>query len=137
MGVIAIARCNKAVAASRVCRALLPSSPFVPATSALFSSPVPNYTQATTTRRSTQSRCGTLETARSTAATKLSDVVTMPAIKDAADPVIRTASPAPLAQDFARQQVSKQQRSNFHSSSLPAMAPPVVNKTNLHPSGLK
>jgi phosphoenolpyruvate carboxykinase (ATP) len=65
----------------------------------------------------------------------------MPAIKETADPVIRIATPAPLAQDFARQQVSKQQRSNFHSTSisplLANMAPPAVNKTNLHPSGLK
>jgi phosphoenolpyruvate carboxykinase (ATP) len=62
-------------------------------------------------------------------------------IKAASDPVIRTASPAPLAQDFARQQVSKQQRSNFHSSSISplisiTMVSQSVNKTNLHPSGV-
>lgn len=57
-------------------------------------------------------------------------------------PIIRTASPAPLAQDFARQQVSKQQRSNFHSSSISAdiynkMVSQSVNKTNLHPTGVQ
>jgi phosphoenolpyruvate carboxykinase (ATP) len=46
-----------------------------------------------------------------------------------------------LAQDFARQQVSKQQRSNFHSSSISPvlnfnMVSQTVNKTNLHPSGV-
>jgi phosphoenolpyruvate carboxykinase (ATP) len=63
-------------------------------------------------------------------------------IKEASDPVIRTASP--VAQDFARQQVSKQQRSNFHSTSLsPLLANTMVsqasavNKTNLHPGGLQ
>jgi phosphoenolpyruvate carboxykinase (ATP) len=63
------------------------------------------------------------------------------AIKAAEDPVIPTATPAPLAQDFARQQVSKQQRSNFHSSSISplianTMVSQTVNKTNLHPSGV-
>lgn len=58
------------------------------------------------------------------------------------DPVIRTASPAPLAQDFARQQVSKQQRSNYHSSSLASAIPRTmvsqsVNKTGLHPAGVQ
>jgi hypothetical protein len=62
--------------------------------------------------------------------------------KGQADPVIRTASPAPLAQDFVRQQVSKQQRSNYHSSSLssPArfnMVSRSVNKTGLHPAGVQ
>jgi phosphoenolpyruvate carboxykinase (ATP) len=63
-------------------------------------------------------------------------------IKDASDPVIRTTSSAPLAQDFARKQVSKQQRSNFHSTSLSpllanTMVSLAVNKTNLHPGGLQ
>lgn len=58
------------------------------------------------------------------------------------DPLIRTASPAPLAQDFARQQVSKQQRSNYHSSSLTSppshtMVSQSVNKTGLHPAGVQ
>jgi len=57
-------------------------------------------------------------------------------------PPIRTASPPPLAQDFARQQVSKQQRSNYHSSSLSlsnslAMVSHSVNKTGLHPAGVQ
>jgi hypothetical protein len=62
-------------------------------------------------------------------------------IKEASDPVIRTASPA---QDFARQRVSKQQRSNFHSTSLSPLSAntmvsqsSAVNKTNLHPGGLQ
>jgi phosphoenolpyruvate carboxykinase (ATP) len=142
MGVIAIVRISSSHKAGRgVCRSFLPCTPNAPACSALFSSPGPNYTPATRTRRFTQSHYYALETARSTSALQLGDVVTMPSIKETSDPVIRTASPAPLAQDFARQQVSKQQRSNFHSSSisplLATMAPPAVNKTNLHPSGLK
>jgi hypothetical protein len=68
-------------------------------------------------------------------------VVTM-VYKGQPDPVIRTSSPAPLAQDFARQQVSKQQRSNHHSSSLSSsilhiMVSPSVNKTGLHPAGVQ
>lgn len=68
-------------------------------------------------------------------------VVTM-GYKGQPDPVIRTASPAPLAQDFARQQLSKQQRSNYHSSSLSSSIPSTmvsqsVNKTNLHPTGVQ
>jgi phosphoenolpyruvate carboxykinase (ATP) len=143
MGIIAIAQFPRSfkVGSGLLCRSGLPCTPIVPGHSALFSSPGPNYTPATTTRRYTQLYRYTLETARSTSALKLSDVVRMSAIKETAGPVIRTASPAPLAQDFARQQVSKQQRSNFHSSSisplLANMAPPAVNKTNLHPSGLK
>ena len=50
------------------------------------------------------------------------------------------------AEDFARQQVSKQQRSNYHSSSLTTssssscfhtMVSPSVNKTGLHPAGVQ
>ena len=60
-------------------------------------------------------------------------------------PVIRTSSPGPLAADFARQQVIKQQKSNFHSSSLkrtlsnqtPSMVSNTVNRTALHPHGLQ
>jgi phosphoenolpyruvate carboxykinase (ATP) len=68
-------------------------------------------------------------------------VVTM-VLKGQQDPVIRTSSPAPLAQDFARQQVSKQQRSNFHSSSISSsvaniMVSQSVNKTGLHPAGVQ
>jgi phosphoenolpyruvate carboxykinase (ATP) len=138
MGVISIVSHK---ARRGVCRLGVPCAPIAPALSALFSSPVPSDTPASTTPLFTQSYASALETARSTSALKLRTVVTMPAIKEASDPVIRTASPAPLAQDFARQQVSKQQRSNFHSSSisplLATMAPPAVNKTNLHPGGLK
>lgn len=54
---------------------------------------------------------------------------------------IRVASPAPLAEDFARQQVAKQQRSNFHSTSLTrslsSMVTNNVNKTALHPTGVQ
>ena len=46
----------------------------------------------------------------------------------------RTASPGPLTSDFARQQVLKQQKNNFHSSSLKTMS---VNQTNLHPHGVQ
>lgn len=123
-----------------VCRALLPCTPTVPASSALFSSSLPNITRATTRPRSGQLHGSTLDTAWSTSAGFAKDVVRMAPIKEAQDPIIRTASPAPLAQDFARQQVSRQQRSNFHSTSIPSfsnMAPPAVNQTNLHPSGLK
>jgi phosphoenolpyruvate carboxykinase (ATP) len=46
-----------------------------------------------------------------------------------------------LAQDFARQQVAKQQRTNFHSSSLKTLPSAImvssVNKTNLHPAGVQ
>ena len=48
-------------------------------------------------------------------------------------PDVRTASPGPLANDFARQQVTKQQRNNYHSSSLKTMN---VNQTSLHPHGV-
>jgi phosphoenolpyruvate carboxykinase (ATP) len=138
MGVISIVGLR---ARSRVCRLGVPCAPIVPALSALFSSPVPNDTPASTTRPCTQSHAVALQTARSTSALKLRDVVTMRAIKEASDPVIQTATSPPLAQDFARHQVSKQQRSSFHSSSISplsaTMAPPAVNKTNLHPGGLK
>ena len=46
----------------------------------------------------------------------------------------RTASPGPLTSDFARQQVLKQQKNNFHSTSLKTMS---VNQTNLHPHGVQ
>ena len=70
------------------------------------------------------------------------NVVTMAAIKGSADPSIRPASPAPLAQDFARQTVQKQQRSNFHSTSISSgtfntMVSQSVNKTALHPTGVQ
>lgn len=68
-------------------------------------------------------------------------VVTME-YKDHPEPLIRTSSPAPLAHDFARQQVSKQQRSNYHSSSISSrvtstMVSQSVNKTGLHPAGVQ
>lgn len=71
----------------------------------------------------------------------LGTLVTME-YKASQEPLIRTASPAPLAQDFARQQVSKQQRSNFHSSSIAShvsrtMVSQSVNKTGLHPAGVQ
>jgi hypothetical protein len=138
MGAISIARYE---ARQRVCRLRVPGAPFAPGFSALFSSPGPNDTRASSTRASTQSHAAALEAARSTSALKLRTVVTMPAIKEAEGPVVRTASSLPLAQDFVRHQVSKQQRSYLHSSSISSlsatMAPPAVNKTNLHPDGLK
>jgi len=62
----------------------------------------------------------------------------------AAPPILRTSSPGPLAEDFARQQVAKQQKNNFHSSSLKRtisssniMLNNNVNKTALHPTGVQ
>jgi len=49
---------------------------------------------------------------------------------------VRPYSPAPpLEQDFIRQQIAKQQKGNFHSTSLKMVSS--VNKTNLHPSGVQ
>jgi hypothetical protein len=62
------------------------------------------------------------------------------------NPITRTHSPGPLAQDFARQQVFKQNKSNFHSTSLKRtvssqsvakMIPSSVNRTALHPHGVQ
>ena len=49
-------------------------------------------------------------------------------------PSLRPSSPGPLSNDFARQQVAKQQKNNYHSSSLSIMN---VNQTNLHPGGVQ
>lgn len=55
--------------------------------------------------------------------------------KQSSKPVLpRPYAPGPLASDFARQQVIKQQRNNYHSSSLSTMS---VNQTNLHPHGVE
>jgi phosphoenolpyruvate carboxykinase (ATP) len=124
------------------CRALLPTLPSPRAQSRVIFVPCSNSTQ---TRTTTQSAPYTLVFPRSSIASlSANDVVGMASksgIKGTSDPVIRTASPAPLAQDFARQQVSKQQRSNFHSTSISPllasnMVTNTVNKTNLHPSGV-
>lgn len=53
------------------------------------------------------------------------------------DPPFRPSSPGVLAQDFARQQIQKQQNNNFHSTSLKMVAPQSVNKTALHPGGVE
>lgn len=64
-------------------------------------------------------------------------------IKAAHAPHIRPLSPAlPLASDFARQQIKKQQSNNFHSSSLHQVQNAEtmgnsVNRTNLHPGGVQ
>lgn len=50
------------------------------------------------------------------------------------DPYIRPVSPGTLSNDFIRQQVAKQQKNNYHSSSLATMMN--VNQTNLHPHGV-
>jgi hypothetical protein len=110
----------------------------------------PNGFRALTSFVFVQSRRYTLALHRPTVSLKLSNVVTMAsgrAIKDVDGPVpYRPISPAPpLALDFARQQVSKQQRSNFHSTSISPlfqrtsskMVSSPVNKTNLHPSGVQ
>jgi phosphoenolpyruvate carboxykinase (ATP) len=56
-------------------------------------------------------------------------------------PPFRTTSSGPLAEDFARQQELKQQRGNFHSTSLTSsvitMVANAVNKTGLHPAGVQ
>lgn len=63
------------------------------------------------------------------------------AIKVDAPPLhIRHHPPLPLAEDFARQQTAKQQRGNFHSSSLTTSVftmVAAVNKTGLHPAGVQ
>lgn len=52
----------------------------------------------------------------------------------------RTQTPVAV-DDFTRQQIAKQQRSNFHSTSLTrslsSMVSTTVNKTALHPSGVQ
>lgn len=58
----------------------------------------------------------------------------------AVTPPFRPTSSGPISEDFARQQISKQLRGNFHSSSLTTSAStmvPAVNKTSLHPAGLQ
>ena len=60
-------------------------------------------------------------------------------------PPLRTFTPGPptSANDFLREQISKQQKSNFHSSSLNhavtqvGMVSQSVNKTALHPGGVQ
>lgn len=70
-------------------------------------------------------------------------LLTMTSIKGNPDPApLRSSSPPPLSKDFARQVVSKQQRSNFHSSSISIgvankMVTQSVNKTALHPTGVQ
>jgi hypothetical protein len=67
----------------------------------------------------------------------------MHSIKGQADPAqVRSTSPSPLSKDFARQAVTKQQRSNFHSTSITSgiantMVSRSVNKTALHPTGVQ
>ena len=105
----------------------------------IFVSCEPNTTSA---RPFTQSARADLAAPWSTSRLRVSDVVSVEyrhAIKEASDPMVWKASPNPLTQDFARHQVSLQQRSHFHSSSVPAFAFTMVsqvNKTNLHPSGI-
>jgi phosphoenolpyruvate carboxykinase (ATP) len=135
----------KAATYGYTCRALLPKTPSPRAQlRVIFVPREPTGTPTTQTRPLTQSASIALACPRpSIARRSADDVVRMPssAIKAAEDPVFPTATPAPLAQDFARQQVSKQQRSNFHSSSISplianTMVSQTVNKTNLHPSGV-
>lgn len=57
-------------------------------------------------------------------------------------PPVRSYSPGPpnTSNNFLKEQISKQQRSNFHSTSLNkvvTMAAHSVNKTALHPSGVE
>ena len=105
----------------------------------IFVSCEPN---TTTARPFTQSAWAGLAASRPTSRLRVSDVVSVEyrhAIKEASDPVFWRASPSTLTQDFVRHQVSLQQRSNFHSSSVTAFIFTMVsgvNKTNLHPSGI-
>lgn len=48
-----------------------------------------------------------------------------------------SSSLGPLTSDFVRQQVAKQDRSNYHSSSLKTMVAATVNPTRLHPTGVQ
>lgn len=43
----------------------------------------------------------------------------------------------PLTSDFVRQQAAKQERSNYHSTSLKTMVAASVNPTRLHPTGVQ
>jgi hypothetical protein len=52
-------------------------------------------------------------------------------------PPIRPTSPSPSSQDIARQTITKQQNSNYRSTSLKKMVSHSVNKTALHPSGVQ
>jgi len=69
------------------------------------------------------------------------DVDMLGGIKTSDAPPLRSQSPGPLAEDFTRQQIFKQSRGNFHSSSLTSsiltMVSNTVNKTALHPSGIQ
>lgn len=135
-------RCASRDAGRLVCRPRLPSTP-----RALSRVIIVPHEPNTKSRQFTQSSPRALVTSRSTARLQVSDVVRMDSgrsIKDASDPVVRTATPAHLAQDFARHQVSKQkqQHSHFHSSANNpllhfTMVSQTVNKTNLHPSGVQ
>ena len=56
-------------------------------------------------------------------------------------PPVRSFTPGPpdSTNNFLNEQISKQQKNNFHSSSLNkiAMVANSVNKTALHPSGVE
>jgi hypothetical protein len=140
----------KAVCAlEKGCRARpLPFLPCPTTTTALFRH-LP-HTALSGTDRATRTSYSRLQPNHSAASPRLvpglkqwnSGIVVRMVYKAQPDPVIRTSSPAPLAQDFARQQVSKQQRSNYHSSSLSSSVPRImvsqsVNKTGLHPAGVQ
>jgi phosphoenolpyruvate carboxykinase (ATP) len=139
MVIVSIARYSSHNAAT--CRPCVPSTPRRSAFRVVFVLTTKNPTSQSTHRFRQASTRSTATTLRVRNDVKMA---LARGIKEASDPVIRTASPAPFAQDFARQQVSKQQRSNFHSTSLsPLFANtmvsqvPAVNKTNLHPGGLQ
>lgn len=135
--------------ACNTCRALLPKtpSPRRPQLRVIFVAREPTGTPSTQTRTLTQSHVRALVACPRPSIARLStnSVVRMDCrgIKGRQNPVPeQTATTAPLlAQDFVRQQVSKQQRSNFHSTSITpvlqhTMVSQSVNKTNLHPSGV-
>lgn len=115
-------------------------------TRVIFVTREPNSTPFTRTPTLHQSAADALAQARSTSRLRPGDVVRMVncrGIKEASRPSLYSAT---LTQDFARHQVSIQQRSNFHTSSHSPlylantksykMVANTVNKTNLHPSGV-
>jgi len=131
--------------ARHTCRALLPNAPSSRAQlRVIFVPRVPTGTPITQTFTLVQSAPHTLARSRPSirrlTANQILRMVSR-GIKGAANPVVGSTSSTSLAQDFVRQQVSKQQRSNFHSTSISPllhnkMVTQTVNKTNLHPSGV-
>lgn len=127
------------------CRASFPDPPCPRALlRVIFVPREPTVTPSSQARALIQSAARALARPRpSIARLSIQSVVRMDSrgIKRPQNPLLSSATHSTLAQDFARQQVSKQQHSNFHSSSISPilnfnMVSQSVNKTNLHPSGV-